>query len=1317
MSSSGNRRYLREHPELKAITTWFISEIIYTQPPDILQFAASFFRSRVMQNYVAQSLGYQSKDSHVAILRATALNTISSSAEPSEDVADASDVSTRTRQKGHRSTGSSSRTSIRSAYRCLLNLSEKLGDARRCGGFSTNASSDNDSLPEELSSNVLTNDVKEILSNMDGLNKYILTLPETLSNRRAACLLQNITGTFKLSTEDESETHRTDSIQQTTIPPVTLTSLLPLVDNKLWGSLYDSEQQGLHSLTYELKLPDHSLEDNITFTTETSFTSKQASNYHMPGLFVGCNDSELFNNLKNSSSIHNFIVTEDIAFQFPNLQADCTNSKNDYPFINFAEYKVTASKSFMSNFLSDYNKINEISTGPLDSSFFTTPGILVQHTLCHFLSCPILVPITVHLRSLLTSCLFISRGGLLQWDALLDFSDHEFKPSSITSILNTSLLTSTIFKASLGQSKNQSIIKSTIQTDTQLNNISSSLPIITASGKLKFSEMLAKMDNCSLDTSINDQSDNDEESNKKNESIDLNAFVTVSNPSIAHSPKQQEHINLLYEEINPDLLTFFRSVAPHISGIGVEEYSYGILDICTFLPNTYFCCANLEIGEKSGNSTMEKAMFKGMPLDANDVYVGCLFPSLPLRYLFSVNSIFPELGYGHFRIFKYLPIIVRGSYPHEGLNNVCIVFTSILPTTHCDNIIPGRSILNNLKRKGSSNPVSNYYNFYALPPSARLLENINTEVHKMLEKAEIQVSVVRYILLSSTTSYGRGALVLEDTGNFLSNSWINTYIFPSKVIPNYTSQNVLSFHEFMNYAYRSDEYSQLLQQPYDYNDPQSVDISVAIFYSLLDMTEENYVGAVPLRVFPNTVGSSSLSKPYKRLLQTKVITTQSYINYMTQLQPLQKFVQRNVMAKFPLILNKILYYDLLSCKILPWLGPVEYVSFLAKTVHTPLLCYLAHKIRDCACYYLPIISSHRRELLATIDKEGTETEHMDIIAGLTTATMSKLNNRMTDQKLHPSASIDLIACFSARILAGGTPSYEANDVHHDSMNCSKSCSTAVIKSRIYQSRSIIYPDNTVSSLIATFPSLFSTEAQLYLTRLTLSQLLDALCYTYSSAFNSGQRSVHVVCDSLPYLTNIGLYYDASKESSTGSFLFNLEKLSYDLVSQFKYSVAKDTIVSKIEENYALLEKNHILELVYKHRIPSEDMEKEVLLLTDKHMFTSPIGIARKLSVDAPGWRWDPMIIPLRRRHYNQIKECYEFDDTKVPINLHLTAGHALVGRYYPGLDPERGIYAMEDHMRRAIYSIPFSIVCSSGTSGIPSMPSVGTWRHLLELIH
>lgn len=1317
MSSSGNRRYLREHPELKSITTWFISEVIYIQPPDILQFAASFFRSRIMQDYVAQSLGYQSKDAHVAALRASTLNATPSSAEHSEDAGDGISGNNETTCKGDRSTYTSSKTSVGSAYRRLLSLSEKLGEARRCGGFPDNVSSNSDSLPEELSSNVLTGDVNEILSNVEGLRKYVSTIPETLSNRRAACLLQGIVDTFKSLSGDTNAKNETDNIQSATIPSVTLPTLLPLVNNKLWGSVHDSRQVSGNASTYDVRLPERSIGSNVNSITEASHILKQFTDCRRPGLFIGDWEIEALDDLKSSSTIYNPIVTEDIAFRFPFSQGSHAHNGDGLQSISFAKYKVEASKSFMSTFLSSYDKLHEIGAAPLDPSFFTTPGVLIQHTIGHFLSCPLLVPITLHLRSLLASCLFISRGGLLQWNALLGFSNHEFKPASITSTLNASSLVSTTFKASLGQSHNQSIIKSTVQTEAQPVTTPSSLPTINISGRLRFSEVLSQMESSySPKVSFSDQLDNNENNNNKNDSVDLPIFTTESNLPVAPSPGRQIRSNLLYEEINPDMLTFFRSIAPHISGLGIEEYDYGILDICTFLPDTYFCCANLEIDEKGEGSTMDRAMFKGINLDANDVYIGKLFHSLPLRYLFSVNSIFSGLGYGHFRLFKYLPVIVRGSYPHNEPSNVCIVFTSILPTTHCDNLVPGRSVLTNLKRKGSAIPISNYYDFYVLPPSARLLERIDADVHMMLEKAQIQVSAVRYVLLSSTTSYGRSTLVSKDIGNFLSNSWIDTYIIPNKTTPNYASQNILCFHEFMNNAYKSTEYSDLLQKPYDYNDPQSVDISAATFFSLWNITEESYIGAVSSGNFTGTIGSSTLSKPYMHLLRTQLITTHLYINYIEKLQPLQKFVQRDVMARFPLVLDKILYRDLLSCRVLPWLGPVEYVSFLAKTIHTPLFCYLAHKLRDCICYYLPIVSSHRRALLATMNEEEKESDCMDIIAGLTTDTISKLNNRMTDQKLHPSASIDLVACFSARVLAGGTPSYEANDVHHDSMNCSKSCSTAAVTSRIYRTRSIVYPDNTVSSFLATFPSLFSTEAQLYLTRLTLQQLLDALCYTCSTALGGGQRSVHVVCDSLPYLTNIGLYYDVSKGSAE-SFLFNLEKLSYDLVSQLKYSVAKDTIISKAEENYALFEKNHILELVYKHRISSEDMEREILLLTDRYMFTSPIGIARKLSVDTPGWRWNPMIIPLRARHYNQIEEHYEFDDTKDPVNLHLTAGHALIGRYYPGLDPEKGIYAMEDHMRRAIYSVPFPIVCSSGTVGIPSIPSMGAWRHLLEVIH
>lgn len=1308
MSSSGNRRYLREHPELKAITTWFISEVIYMQPPNILQFAASFFKSRIMQDYVARSFGYQDKDAHLAALRSAALSTISSSVDLCRD-----GDNTEAQANDHRSTHDSSSSSIDKTYRRLLNLSEQLGEVRRRGDLSSNMTSDSTSFPEELSSNVLATNVNEILSNAESLQGFVSTLPKTLSARRAAYLLQKLVDTFGPAPHEAPLAVSIDNVPSTSVPPITLSTLLPLVNNRLWGSAYDSEQQSGVTSMYEAGLSGHTVGSVLHSTIETSHMLKELSSCHRPGLFVGDWDVELPAEAQESVAPYRSIVTENIALRFPTVGVSTTDTNYDCP-TGFVDYKVVASKPFTSTFFQAYDRLKEIDSVPLDPSLLTAPGILVQHTIGNLLSCPLLVPVTLHLRSSLRSCLFISRGGLLQWCSLLGFSGYEFKHASIAAILNTSLLTSATLKTTLEQLQSQPIIDSTAQPEASHVGTPSSLPITGASGRLRFSDMLSQMEaSCSPKVPPSERLRDNKGSNEGTHN-DPVIFITDSIPPLGPSPRQQRCPTLLYEEISPDLLTFFRAVAPHISGISVEEYEYGVLDICTFLPSTYFCCANLEIEEVTESLRAERTPFKGMSLDASEVYIGMLCPSLPLRYLFSVNSIFPELGYGCFRLFKYLPVIVRGSYPHAEPDSICVVFTSILPTTHCDNIVPGRSVLTNLQQKGSSVSVSSYYEFYALPPSARLLEGINTEVHRMLEKAQIHVSTVRYILLSSTTSYGRSTLASEDTGNFLSNSWIDTYILPNKTTPNYTSQTILRFHEFMNYAYKSPEYSELLQKPYDYDDPQAVDVSVAVFFSLWDITEEDYIGAIPVREFTGTIGSSALSKPYKHLLQTKLVTIHSYKNYLSQLQPLQKFVQRDVMAKFPLVLDKLLYRDLLLCKVLPWLGPVEYVSFLAKTAHTPLSCYLVHKLRDCACYYLPIISDHKRSLLVATDEGEKEAECVDLIAGLATDLISRLNNRMTDQKLHPSTTIDLVACFSAKILAGGTPSYEANDVHHDSMTCTKSCSTAAVKSRVYQTRSVVYPDNTVSSFLATFPSLFSTEAQLYLTRLTLSQLLDALCHTYSLAFDSGQRSVHTVCDSLPYLTNVGLYYDASKADNTGSFLFNLERFSYDLVSQLRYSVAKDTIVSKVEENYALFEKSHILELVHKHRIISEDMEKSVLLLTDKHMINSPIGIARKLTLEVPGHEWSPMVIPLRVRRYNQIEEKYEFVDDKKPISLHLTAGHALVGRYYPGLDPEKGIYVMEDHMRRAIYSVPFPIVSSSGTVGALS---AAAWGHLLEMIH
>ncbi|EFO64861.1 Hypothetical protein GLP15_152 [Giardia lamblia P15] len=1305
MSSSGNRRYLREHPELKAITTLFISEVIYVQPPNILQFAVSFFRSRRMQDYVAQSFGYQDKDAHIAVLRSAALSTTSSSIDLYRD-GDDNEV----QANDYQSTRDSSSSSIDKTYRCLLNLSEQLGEVRRHGDLFNDTIADSTSFPGELSSDILTANVSKLLINAEGLQDFVSTLPKTLLTRRAAHLLKGLVDTFKSTSHKSPLAVSPNNAPSTSIPPITLSTLLPLVNDKLWGSTCGSEQHSGTTSMYETKLPGHTVGSTLDSTLEISHMLKQLSSYHRPGLFVGDWDMELPTEMQELSIPHQSIVTENIAFRFPTVGASTDTNISDDQHAGFAECKVIASKSFVSTFFQAHDKLKEIDFVPLDPSLLTIPSILVQHTIGYLLSCPLLVPVTVHLRSSLSSCLFISRGGLLQWCSLLDFSSYKFKSASVTAILDANLLASTTLKTTLEQSQSQAIVNSAAQTETPHVSMLSSLPTITASGKIKFSNMLSQMET-SYPLSERLSDDKEDKESTRNDPV---IFTTDSIPPLGVSPRQQRYPTLLYKEVSPDLLTFFRAVAPHISGIGAEEYAYGLLDICTFLPNTYFCCANLEIEEGIKSLRADRTPFKGMTLDAGEVYIGKLCPSLPLRYLFSVNSIFSELGYGCFRLFKYLPVIVKGSYPHAEPNSICVVFTSILPTTHCDNIIPGRSVLTNLQQKGSSVPLSSYYEFYTLPPSARLLEGINVEVHRMLEKAQIYVSAVRYVLLSSTTSYGRSTSTFENTGNFLSNSWIETYILPDKTTPNYTSQTILRFHEFMNYAYKSPEYSELLYKPYNYDDPRAVDVSVAAFFSLWDIAEEDHIGAMPVRNFTGTIGSSALSKPYKHLFQTKLVTIRSYKDYLSQMQPLQRFVQRDVMAKFPLVLDKLLYRDLLSCKVLPWLGPVEYVSFLAKTVHTPLFCYLAHKLRDCACYYLPIISDHKRSLLIATDEGEKEAECTDLIVGLTTDLISRLNNRMTDQKLHPSTTIDLVACFSAKILTGGTPSYEANDVHHDSMVCTKYCSTTAVKSRIYQTRSVVYPDNTVSSFLATFPSLFSTDAQLYLTRLTLSQLLDALCHTYSLAFDSGQRSVHIVCDSLPYLTNVGLYYDTSKTDNTGSFLFNLERFSHDLVSQLKYSVTKDTIVSKVEENYTLFEKSHILELVHKHRITREDMEKSVLLLTDKYMLNSPIGIARKLMVEVPSWEWSPMVIPLRVRRYNQIDEKYEFDDNKEPISLHLTAGHALVGRYYPGLDPERGICVMEDHMRRAIYSIPFPIVSSSGIVGGPSATA---WSHLLEVIH
>ncbi|KAJ3056003.1 RIIa domain-containing protein 1 [Rhizophlyctis rosea] len=49
-----NERYLRSHPEISHILSYFLSQVLATQPTDIGSFAASFFSDRNLKSNVEQ---------------------------------------------------------------------------------------------------------------------------------------------------------------------------------------------------------------------------------------------------------------------------------------------------------------------------------------------------------------------------------------------------------------------------------------------------------------------------------------------------------------------------------------------------------------------------------------------------------------------------------------------------------------------------------------------------------------------------------------------------------------------------------------------------------------------------------------------------------------------------------------------------------------------------------------------------------------------------------------------------------------------------------------------------------------------------------------------------------------------------------------------------------------------------------------------------------------------------------------------------------------------------------------------------------------
>ncbi|TNJ28106.1 hypothetical protein GMRT_15170 [Giardia muris] len=681
---------------------------------------------------------------------------------------------------------------------------------------------------------------------------------------------------------------------------------------------------------------------------------------------------------------------------------------------------------------------------------------------------------------------------------------------------------------------------------------------------------------------------------------------------------------------NSPLVLTLRSLAPHVSGVGVEEAEFGMDNVSKVLPETYFVCANLEVpGAKCTDAPSVEKLGK----------VSLIRTS--------------QAQYGD-KVYRYIPIVMTVSLNGK-TEDLCLILTSFLPTTYFNSIQAPSNVRVVTKALAGS--------FY---------KTIHKEVLTTLTQLNLRVTVIRYALLSPTHCFGQSEVIRETGGNLFANSWLNSMIPPPEAVPFFYTQHVVRCHKFLEQKYNSQKYVEQLAEPYDHFAATAVDFSVAYVLTTAELVEERRTDG-DFSACPD----EAIGWPYIRLMHPPCVSKAAFTSSPALMAYISMF-NDHVYPCLWVVEKGLIPERVLMSKLLCQLGPSSYPLTFSKTVHTSIASYLCHKIRDSAAHCLPRLVD-----MDTDDENGDGNEGVWVTLATETLIKAQLSERRLDV-----FNIFVVACLSSRVVAGSAPAFEYCDVHHSSMACRPRCSMKLLAGRYRGMRGVIYGENTVAGLVTTFPSLFSPDARLYAGTVVLADLFEALYRSYSCISGGIVISVHPQSDVLPYLAGIGLFYGRTKEES---FLFNSAKVQRDTIDSLKYTLENNQINLEDEGNRRELSRDMLICRVRRYKLTSEELQSSVPIIIDEVTRTAPYGLARCLPPLLV--RWTPITVMDMDPEFN-ISNSEMHTSTVSNRVTHLSAGQALVYHHCikdnGGL--ELGTVTLEDYTRRAMYSLPTSVV-------------------------
>lgn len=947
------------------------------------------------------------------------------------------------------------------------------------------------------------------------------------------------------------------------------------------------------------------------------------------------------------------------------------NDPQDFMKLDVASCEIHPSHDFAQR-LESYARITQSAKVPL---FVHMPSnvlsVFVQCTLADAFASPIRAALTMATRKSLPLALRISSGSLLNWTAFFrsgteDGLVAQKNDIAIRTRSNDGALTS---RASSHTTKN-------LNFNVHQGQMSGSAttPFLDS----KHTKILSA--DSVIPNGSYDETHTTSASNAVNESSQLLSYdepfsskyrPPERSPTAAHVP--------LLGTLNQDFVALCRTIAPHISGLGCEEYEYGALDIASILPDTYFVCTNLSIEKRDYTVLLQQTELRDDEAQEDPITIINLCTELPIKCLYGRQNTFHQLSKLKVKLLRFLPVVVKTNFANSGTGNLCMVFVSFLPTTSCDKVVKPTAI------QPGVDTLSELFDIRVTPLANSLYDTILDDVAAMLAALRIEVFATRLVILSPTHCFGRSSAAANEYGNFASASWLNTQLYPHPSVNDFLTYHCLCYQERHGFKYSVTEDSAqqsplhrttraISSQPhtlYDYEAKGSMNISVGRLYVLRNIVEKQHVAWRVMAESALARDTEPFLWPYKAMSNFVDIHKDLFTVGFQNLYPFAKFILNEVAEKSFLMRDSLVPHNLLERPLIQDFGSVCFNTYYAKSTISPFYSYLAHKIRDCAIYNLPL----------AIKSE---------IASTDSASANSSDDALRLRVKHTASNrVAVMACFSARSLVGNAPGFANIDFYHRGFNCSSGCLGFILRDAYKDIKTALVPDDSLASFFAKFPHLFVRSSKLYCSYMTLEKVQAALVAILSRIFENGRAGNTVVADVLPYLTNVGICFTA--EAPEDSFLFNLEKLQVSVAEQFTCEVRGGTLKSKVADNKAALANERLLVAARQFRLSDSELTQQVVVIVDEFNISQPFTFG-KFITRRTGIQWHPLSCQLVPKLFNKFTGRYEVNFKSSIRSVSLTMGSAVISRYYPEYDSARALKIIEEPFEVACHSIPAAIL-------------------------